>query len=171
MRTSFSVVHAIHLTVHAKIGYDSFTKNLEALLGRLDEDILKQVEVDPKMVADAIVNKMQGAEGLILFQTLDHGSILNIWGKPRKAKQYLIGNPYTATLMSKHNISAALYAPLRVLVFENEDHTVQIEYDLASSLFGQFGMPEVTDVGLLLDEKLRRVLEEADQNDRVYYAR
>jgi uncharacterized protein (DUF302 family) len=161
MKTTFTVIHAIHLTQHVKTAYNLYTRNLEAALGRLDEDILKQVGENPKMVADAIINKMQGVEGLILFQIYDHGGILNIWGKPRKAKQYLIGNPYTATLMSRYNISAALYAPLRVLVFEKEDQTVQIEYDLPSSLFGQFGIPEITDVGLSLDEKLERVLEAA----------
>jgi uncharacterized protein (DUF302 family) len=159
--TAYSVIHTIHLTLQAGCEYDSTTQKLEGLLGRLDGDILRQVGEDPKMVAEAITNKMQGAEGLILFQTFDHGSILNIWGKPRKAKQYLIGNPYTATLMSRHNISAALYAPLRVLVFEKEDGGVQIEYDLPSSLFGQFGIPEISEVAISLDRKLQQVLAQA----------
>jgi hypothetical protein len=35
--------------------------------------------------------------------------------KTRKAVQYEIGNPLTATRMTRHRMAAALYAPLRVL--------------------------------------------------------
>jgi uncharacterized protein (DUF302 family) len=63
--------------------------------------------------------------------------------------------------MTRHDLRAALYAPLRVLVYENaEGHTVA-EYDQPSSLFGQFGNVEVTAVGVSLDEKLERVIERA----------
>jgi hypothetical protein len=43
--------------------------------------------------------------------------LLQISGKRRKALQYDIGNPLTASKMTRHQPPAALYAPLRVVLF------------------------------------------------------
>ena len=40
--------------------------------------------------------------------------------QPRKELQYEIGNPLIATRMMQHQLPAALYAPFRVLLYENE---------------------------------------------------
>jgi uncharacterized protein (DUF302 family) len=70
--------------------------------------------------------------------------LLRITGQSRQALQYDIGNPLTATGMTQHQLSAALYAPLRVLLYENEAGHAIFEYDRPSSLFGQFGDERVT---------------------------
>ena len=57
-------------------------------------------------------------------------------GQRRKAKQYLISNPLVAIQITRHDIRAALYAPLRVLVFEFEPGRTVVEFDQASTLFG-----------------------------------
>ena len=48
-----------------------------------------------------------GAE-LVIFLKRDHGALLQITGRPRKALQYEIGNAITATRMTRHQIPAAL---------------------------------------------------------------
>jgi uncharacterized protein (DUF302 family) len=63
--------------------------------------------------------------------------------------------------MSQHDIRAALYAPLRVLVYEHESGQTVVEYDQPSTLFGQFGREDVTHVALTLDTKLARVIAQA----------
>ena len=78
--------------------------------------------------------------------------------KTRKAVQYEIGNPLTATRMTRHRMAAALYAPLRVLLYENETGRAVFEYDGPSSLFGQFGDERVTAVARELDASLERAL-------------
>ena len=50
----------------------------------------------------------------------DHGALLQIAGSRRNALQYDIGNPLTASKMTRHQLPAALYAPLRVVLFEDE---------------------------------------------------
>jgi uncharacterized protein (DUF302 family) len=82
-------------------------------------------------------------------------------GARTNAKQYLIGNPLTAIQMSQHDIRAALYPPLRVLVYEQKTGRTTVEYDQPSSLFGQFGWEDVTQVALTLDAKLERALAQA----------
>ena len=72
----------------------------------------------------------------------------------RKAVQYVIGNPLFAVEMTRHAIGAALYVPLRVLIYEADDGKTCIEYDHASSLFGQFGDERVDSMAASLDQKL-----------------
>jgi hypothetical protein len=68
------------------------------------------------------------------------------------------GNPLIALQMTQHDIRASLYAPLRVLVYENADGKTCIEYDKPSSLFGQFGNAEVDAVAAMLDRKLEALV-------------
>jgi Domain of unknown function DUF302 len=55
----------------------------------------------------------------MLFGTSDHGALLRLAGQKRKAIQYVVGNPVFALQMTQHDIRASLYAPLRVLIYEN----------------------------------------------------
>jgi uncharacterized protein (DUF302 family) len=45
---------------------------------------------------------------------------------------YDIGNPLTASRMTRHQLGAALYAPLRVALFEDEQGRGIFEYDKPS---------------------------------------
>jgi hypothetical protein len=73
--------------------------------------------------------------------------------------QYEIGNPLTAESMTRHLLAAGLYAPLRVILYEDAATRRAIfEYDLPSSLFGQFGDERVAKVGRELDTELESAL-------------
>ncbi len=94
---------------------------------------------------------------LWIFSIRDHGSLTAANGLKSKAMQYEIGNPLTAERMTRYRLAAGLYAPLRVILYEDEGQAI-FEYDLPSSLFGQFGDDRVTSVGLELDEELEATL-------------
>ena len=101
---------------------------------------------------------LQRGPELAIFSARDHGGLLRIVGLARKAVQYEIGNPLTASRMTQHQLRASLYAPLRVLLYENEAGRAVFEYDRPSSLFGQFGDERVTAVARELDASLERAL-------------
>jgi hypothetical protein len=63
--------------------------------------------------------------------------------------------------MTRHQLAAALYAPLRVVLFEDEQGRGIFEYDRPSSLFGQYGDGRVTEVGRYLDATLEADLRNA----------
>jgi uncharacterized protein (DUF302 family) len=67
--------------------------------------------------------------------------------------QYLVGNPLFAVEMTRYDLAAGLYAPLRVLIYEAEGAT-RLEYDRPSSLFGQFGDERIDRMAATLDQKL-----------------
>jgi uncharacterized protein (DUF302 family) len=75
--------------------------------------------------------------------------------------QYDIGNPLTASRMTRHQISAGLYAPIRVLLREDSEGRVAFEYDRPVSVFGQFHDAEVDLVAQQLDRDLQAALEDA----------
>ena len=56
---------------------------------------------------------------LSIFLCRDHGALLQIAGGARNARQYEIGNLLTASKMTRHQLPAALYAPLRVVLYED----------------------------------------------------
>ena len=82
-------------------------------------------------------------------------------GGKRNAVQYEIGNPLTASKMTRDALPAALYAPLRVVLLEDEQGRGVFEYDKPSSFFGQFGDERVTAVGRYLDAALDSALRKA----------
>ena len=150
-----------HESLKMSLDFDRYTRNLEASLGRFDDSLYEGIETAPGMVRERI-EKAAGEPGLMIFTIWDHGRLLNLYEAPKKAKQYVIGNPLIAVEMTRHDLRAGLYAPLRIFVYETEDGSTQVEYDLPSSLFGQFGDPEVTEVARSLDVKLANVLKKAD---------
>jgi uncharacterized protein (DUF302 family) len=63
--------------------------------------------------------------------------------------------------MTRHVLAAGLYAPLRVMLYEDSEGHAWFEYDRPSTLFGQFGDDRVAAVGRELDAELEAVLEQA----------
>lgn len=98
---------------------------------------------------------------LWLFLLRNHGDLTAADGLTAKAMQYEIGNPLTAERMTRHVLAAALYAPLRVVLYEDPSGRAIFEYDLPSSLFAQFGDERVAQVGRELDVELETVLQAA----------
>ena len=98
---------------------------------------------------------------LWLFLVRNHGELTAADGQSSKAMQYEIGNPLTASKMTRYRLAAALYAPLRVVLFEDERGNGVFEYDKPSSFFSQYGDERVTEVGRSLDVELEAALREA----------
>ena len=153
-------IEVIHVSMNINADFDTFTCTFELLLGNLDRSVFK--ENDPSII-EKCLKEMSGEEDLMLFEVLDHGNLLNILESSRKAKQYVLGNPLTAIEMTRHDIRAGLYAPLRVLVYETDNQLTRIDFDQPSSLFGQFNNPSITTVALSLDKKLVNLIQEAEE--------
>ena len=128
---------------------------VEQSVPHLDSGLVKAL--DDGEVERAKRFKEQGPE-LSIFRARDHGAMLKIAGKARNALQYDIGNPVTASLMTRHQLAAALYAPIRVVLYENDAGHGVFEYDQPSTTFGQFGDEQVTVVARGLDAALERAL-------------
>ena len=130
---------------HIKIETTKMFADVEAALER------SVSQLDPG-IAEALANgdeeratELERGAPLFIFLKRDHGALLQAIGQPRTALQYEIGNPHTASKMTRHRLAAGLYAPLRVFLYEGEKGGSVFEYDEPSSLFGQFDDEQVSE--------------------------
>jgi len=158
METRITIQHQVLEMNH---DFNDYTYNLEVHLGLLSPEILPGLQNDAASMVGFLEN-LGGGEEMVLFTIFEHGNLLRLKGTPANAKQYLVGNPVIALKMTREDIRAGLYAPLRILVYENKDGIVVVEYDLPSSLFAQLNNEKINTVALSLDEKLLKLIKLAD---------
>jgi uncharacterized protein (DUF302 family) len=147
-----------HIRISSGRPFAEVRRKLEAKVPRLDTGIAEALRSGDQKRAKAYE---ESGSKLSIFGDRDHGALLQISGRQRNAVQYDIGNPLTASKMTRHQLGAALYAPLRVALFEDEQGRGIFEYDKPSSYFGQYGDDRVTEVGRYLDAALEAVLRNA----------
>lgn len=142
--------------------FEDVTTAFERRLGRFDPDVYQALVASGDTEGTrARIEAMAGPSGFMLFGTQNHGSLLRLAGQQRKAIQYVVGNPLFALQMTQHDIRASLYAPLRVLVYEEGQGKTCVEYDRPSSLFGQFGNDRISPTAAMLDRKLEALVSAA----------
>jgi uncharacterized protein (DUF302 family) len=142
--------------------FEDVAKAFERQLGRFDSDVYQSLAAGGNAEgAWAKIEAMVGPSGFMLFGTNDHGALLRLAGQQRKAIQYVVGNPLFALRMTQHDIRASLYAPLRVLLYEDERGRTCLEYDKPSSLFGQFQNDHISPTATMLDRKLEALVKTA----------
>jgi len=147
-----------HIRIASARPFAEVRRKLEDSVPKLDPSIAEALaRGDQKRAQDYDENGPK----LSIFLAREHGALLQIAGGKRSAVQYEIGNPLTATKMARHRLPAGLYAPLRVVLFEDEQGRGIFEYDKPSSFFGQFGDERVTEVGRYLDATLEAALRHA----------
>jgi hypothetical protein len=155
VQTVRRTIEVAHVTIETNKRFALVCTALEKLIPAIDAEIPVLLEDG---FTDRLRQRLAAAPELSIFLKRDHGMLLGIYGTARNAIQYEIGNPLTASTMTRYQLGAANYAPLRVTVFETDGSGTRIEYDLPSSLFGQFGDERVTEVGRSLDIALGRAL-------------
>jgi uncharacterized protein (DUF302 family) len=137
---------------------------LEARLGTFDPAVFEQLRNgDATEAVRARIEEMAGPSGFMLYRNGNRGALLRLAGQPTRALQYLVVNPRFALRMAQLDVRAGLYAPLRVLLYENAAGKSCVEYDRPSSLFGQLGNAQVTEVAGMLDRQLEQLVAEAIQ--------
>jgi uncharacterized protein (DUF302 family) len=148
-----------HVRLETDKPFEEVAQAFERQLGRFDPDVYKALaEGGNAKGAKAKMEAMAGPSGFMLFATHNHGALLRLAGQKRKAIQYVAGNPLFAFQMTQHDIRASLYAPLRVLIYENDERKTCVEYDKPSSLFGQFGNDRISPIAAMLDKKLEALV-------------
>jgi haloalkane dehalogenase len=153
-----------HNVVASNRSYEQVKESLEARLGvagNIDELVrqLAAVKASWEQVTQAI-EKQLGTSGFSLFSKVDHGDLLSLAGKPRRVSQYAIGNPLLALQMVEHLPEVALYAPLRLAVYEEDGGKTSVAYDRFSSLLPPYQPAEITPIAQLVEQKLEALVAE-----------
>src|SRR5260370_16661471 len=139
------LVQVEHLQIWTARPFAEVVRALEAEAGGFDGALIHariEAKAAPSSVLEAIA-AMAGRSGLMRFAALDHGAILRLQGKPTDAVRFLIGDPLTASRMTRLRIASALYAPLSLLVAVHEPAGTPLHSDPPSPLFLQLLAPVV----------------------------
>ncbi len=160
LTSTSQLVQIEHVRIWTARPFAEVVRRLEAETRTFDGASIQAriaAKAPPSVVIEAIA-AMLGPSELMRFAALDHGSILRLQGKPTDAIRFLIGDPLTASRMTKLRIGSGLYAPLSLLIAADERGGTCIEYDRPSTLFSQFDDPGIIEVAHELDVKLAALI-------------
>jgi len=143
------------------VPYPHFCSAFEALLGRMDTHA---GDDNSRLAPPEFRAKLASYIGPLdfsLFQKLDHGALLRGLGIGNaRATTYVFGNALIAAEMTRHDVRAGLYVPLRLLVRESAPNEVLVTYDLPSATLAQFHRAEIDAVARSLDDKVQHLVAE-----------
>jgi uncharacterized protein (DUF302 family) len=80
----------------------------------------------------------------------------------RKATEYLMGNHTIAERMFRHDPAVMLHAPLRTVVYADQDGDTKLAVDQPSLLFASYDNPIITAVGEHIDQLLAQLITAMD---------
>jgi len=146
---------------HVRIDSTKTFAEVQAALDRTVPPIELSINAALASVEEQRATASERRPKLFVFLKRDHGALLQVTGRPAKVVQYEIGNPLTAMRVTRFQLPAALYAPLRVVLYENAAGGATFEYDKPSTLFGQFGDEELAALGREVDAELEAALRHA----------
>ncbi len=161
--------HTTHITIeHVVVAsnqpYEKVIDAFEARLGPAEnwEEIIRPLLMSKaswELVTQTIEEHI-GASGLTFFLKIEERPLLSLAGKTSRATQYTIGNQLFATRMTMYMPEAALYAPLKLVVYEDEDGRTFVAYDNFVSLLVQYQSEQVSRVAQIVEQKLEALVAE-----------
>ena len=147
-----------HVVVPSNLPYEQVILALEAQIG-----VYGNWEVIPHQLAALrasweqvaqITQPLIGPSGFTNFVKMEQGLLLSLTGKPKRITQYSLGNHLIGVHMVEQIPEVGLYAPPRVLVYEDYHGQTFVAYDRLTSLVSQYQNEEVTNIARLVDYKL-----------------
>ena len=144
-----------------RLRFDS-SKNFNELIDALLSDVGEK----PVMIDDIAINfeswdsyqeKIEsyvGPSGFMLFGLLNHGGWIKKVGIDRKVLRVIIGNPLIALTMLRHDVTAGLFAPVELLLVEEDNGRSSLTYVQPSSLMVVETNPPLLAAARELDAKL-----------------
>jgi hypothetical protein len=150
-----------HVSLEIKSNFEEFTYRLEKALGILMPAALRSLGAAPASMV-CYLNSTCDNNNLMIY------SIMSQEDLPKKerygsARQYQLGNPEIMGRMMDSHIGAGLYLPIHLLVYENEQKKVSVEYDLLSSLCAQFNNAALFADAVALENNLSILIQRADE--------
>ena len=144
-----------------RLRYDS-AKDFAALVDALLADVGRQ-PVPIEAIADRHddwasyereVQDHVGPHGFMLFASFDHGAWIKKAGIDRQVKRVIVGNPLIAITMLRHDVTAGLFAPVELLLTEEDGGRSALTYVRPSTLMVVEPNPPLLDAAVDLDTKL-----------------
>jgi hypothetical protein len=151
-----SVEHQMtRVDIPTSIAFDEFRRAFEQAAPAFDANAIRELTDKGGTWDD--VKQVMGARApheLLIYATIDATPLFSVAGYTTRAVEYLLGNHVIAETMFRHDPKVLLYAPLRILIHSDAAGQAVFSINRPSSAFGSLGIPEVSAVGISLDQKL-----------------
>ncbi|MDV7089166.1 DUF302 domain-containing protein [Rhodococcus opacus] len=147
--------------VGARLRFDS-TKSFDNLVDALLADVGdKPVPIDDIAARfeswesyEHEVHSHVGPSGFMLFALWNHGGWIKKAGLGQKVLRIVIGNPLIAITMLRHDVTAGLFAPVELLLTEEQHSRSALTYVRPSSLMVVDPNRPLRAAAMALDAKL-----------------
>ena len=147
------------IDVETGIPFEDFIAALEKAAPPVDRTALERIRAAGGNWDDVLAAAAENAPyDLMTYAKIDARGFFDIAGHDTPAIEYLIGNHIIAETMFRHDPKAMLYAPLRMLVYGDDNGNAVFTMDQPGPAFGSLGIPEVAKVGVDLDRKVVNLL-------------
>ena len=158
LQVSTAPVVMDHVTIETSKSYQMVTSQLNGEVKRFDESY--RTLLNDNKIDELRAKLIQGLEpdGFMIHFVAEQGDLSALDGSRRQGNVYYLGNVIAAAQLTKVNFSAALYAPLRLNVYENAHGGTTFEYDKPSTQFGQFHNAEIDKIAHILDDHMLRLI-------------
>lgn len=154
LRISNMPVMMDHVTIETSTPYQLVKSRIDDEVKRFDESYRKLLQENKIDELRAKLAEGLEPDGFMIHFVAAQGDLLALEGRRQHGNVYYLGNVVAAAQMTKLNFSAALYAPLRLNVYENAQGGTTFEYDKPSTQFGQFHNDDIDKVARSLDDHL-----------------
>jgi Domain of unknown function DUF302 len=152
--------HAMtRVDINTGMPFDTFVSALEEAAPAFDQHPVQSIIERGGTWDDVRAEVAKNAPNeLMRYGKIDATPLLGVAGHSTRAIEYLVGNHVIAETMFRHDPKALLYAPLRMLVYSDDDGHAVFTMDKPGDAFGSLGIGEVTAVGKELDRKVANLL-------------
>ena len=145
--------------IETGIPFEDFVAALEKAAPPVDPTTLERISALGGNWDDVLAAAAENAPNdLMVYAKIDARGYFHLAGHHTPAIEYLIGNHVIAETMFRHDPKAMLYAPLRMLVYGDDNGNAVFTMDQPGPAFGSLGIAEVAAVGKDLDRKVANLL-------------
>jgi uncharacterized protein (DUF302 family) len=142
--------------------YDEILQHFHDLVGTTGGATVLQgasEDVRTREEFEHLTQSQVGESGFVLFFQIDHGRWLPLFGVQRRVMRLIFGNPLIAITMMKYDVKAGLFAPVEMLVVENESGDgATVIFDVPSAQMTIKNNPAMLAAAQELDRKVQSLV-------------
>jgi uncharacterized protein (DUF302 family) len=150
----------VRIQVETTLPFDVVINGLRNQCGRASAGSIGEIAARASSAAEferEVNRNLVGPSGFMIFAEFDHSPWIRAYDLNHRVLRIILGNPLIAITMLREDISAALFAPVEVLVVDNGDGAT-IHYVQPSSLMVISDNPPLLKAAQALDEKLSALI-------------
>lgn len=151
--------HGVRVRIDSAKGFEDLLNALLDAVGHEPTSIDDLVASRDWESFEREVRSRLGSTDFMLFATLNHGAWISKAGIERRLMRIVIGNPLIAITMLRHDVTAGLFAPVELLLAEEENGRSSLTYVVPSSLMVVEPNPPLREAATALDAKLAALAE------------